>query len=300
LRTIISIVSVSTIGLLLFAGYWYSPSPVRYFLFEKFVDISSEERPLGGNRPALVHLPDNYDPSQQWPMLLSLHGYLSFPAESETYVSPIEKRNELNYIIVSPKGTLDRKNNLYWDATPDCCAGSGEPVDDVSYLRNLIYEAKERYSIDPERIFVFGISNGGYMAYKLACENEGLFRGSVVFAGLAYANEDDCKNVTPQHIVHFHGTNDKIVPIEAGNRQLSAPTETNLRRWAIINRCDPEPELIKEGWEILSNKSHKAELWEWQNCEEGSVRLIKLLGAGHIPWFSKNPILIFWPWLNGQ
>ncbi|MFW7381159.1 MAG: alpha/beta hydrolase family esterase [Oligoflexus sp.] len=298
LRAGISFVVIVILLLGSMALYWYSPGIYRYHLFNLFVDLSSNEKPLGGDRPAHVHLPEHYDPSLSWPLVLSLHGYMSFPAETEFYISPIHLRHELGYIIISPEGSVDRKKNHYWDATPDCCSDWGEPVDDVSYLKNLVFEAQKRYNVDPEKIYIFGISNGGYMAYRLACEDEGLFHGIVVFAGLSYADPNDCKNPLPRHIVHFHGTADRIVPMESRDLELSAPIDVLLQRWAKINQCETEDQLIKEKWSILRNPSHLSELWQWPDCREGSVRFIKMNKAGHIPLFQINPLRLAWPWIN--
>ena len=59
----------------------------------------------------------------------------------------------------------------YWDATRACCRWGASYVDDVAYLNALIAEAVRDYGADPEGIVIFGLSNGGFMAHRMACDS---------------------------------------------------------------------------------------------------------------------------------
>lgn len=278
-----------------FLSYWYANGIHRYKIAKMLFALTAGEAPLGASRPAAIHLPDNYSEDKKWPLVLSLHGYMSFPEESELYIEAVAKRNTHGYIIISPLGSIDRKNNHYWDAGKTCCSGDGEPVDDVSYLLDLVKEAQARYQVDDDRIYLLGISNGAYMGYRLACEDNGLFKGMLLFSGLSPKQACDAK---PRNIIHFHGTSDELVPYADLDDEYAADVETGLSYWAQYNECEQKAQLKQGSLHLLRDESIPSEHWQWNNCTHATIHLFKQIGAGHIPWFSKNPIDLAWPLLN--
>ncbi len=90
-------------------------------------------------------------------------------------------------------------------------------VDDVEFVRRLLDTIEEQYSIDPTHVFAAGHSNGGFMAYWLACElSDRIVAVGLQSGGLGLAS---CDPAQPVSLLHIHGTADTNVPIAA-----SAPT----------------------------------------------------------------------------
>lgn len=89
---------------------------------------------------------------------------------------------------------------------------------DVEYLSALAGFLQEKYNLDPEKTFVTGFSNGGFMSYTLMCQAGEVFKAAAPVAGLANAQVfRECAPGGPKPILHIHGAEDGLVPI-AGNR----------------------------------------------------------------------------------
>ncbi len=67
--------------------------------------------------------------------------------------------------------TKDSKGNEFWNATDACCNADGSTVDDSGYLSALLWDIRAQYNVDPNRVYVFGHGNGGFMAYRMACDH---------------------------------------------------------------------------------------------------------------------------------
>ena len=117
--------------------------------------------------------------------------------------------------MLYPDGTIDQIANQHWNATVECCDLFDAEVDDVGYLKSLIEEAHEIAAFD--QIFAVGHSNGGFMAYRLACEDVPRLRAIVSLAGGAHSNASDCRVPAPLSVLQIHG-----------NRGRAGP----LRRWS--------------------------------------------------------------------
>lgn len=71
--------------------------------------------------------------------------------------------------------------------------------------------------VDPDRIYVFGHSNGGFMAYWLACELSDEVTAIAVLAGSDYPTDADCQPSRPVSVLHLHGDDDELVFYEGGS-----------------------------------------------------------------------------------
>jgi len=92
-----------------------------------------------------------------------------------------------------------------------------EGVDDVGYLRALARDLVRRLQLDPTRVYVAGISNGGFMAQRLACEASDTFAGAVaVTAQLSVDLAATCRPARPIAVAWINGTGDPIVPYQGG------------------------------------------------------------------------------------
>ena len=196
---------------------------------------------IGGDRPALLVLPSGYVPQTPLPLVLSLHGYTSHYMFQDSYfgLSPLVK--SYGFALILPNGTRDENGKRFWNATDLCCGVTDSKPDDVAYLTGLVEEAAERVSVD--RVFAAGLSNGGFMSYRLACESLPGLAAIVVVAGSSFSDPTRCASAGPISILHVHGTGDDIVKIEGGsNPDLGEGTHPDARelarRWAERAGCD--------------------------------------------------------------
>lgn len=128
------------------------------------------------------------------------------------------------------------------DGRPDP-AGKRPATDDSGWLAALAKDAVKQGWADPQRLYVCGISNGGFMALRLACEHADLFAGvGTVAASGAGA---PCAEGPPIPLCFIVGTDDPIVPFNGGpikvaswsrTRGEAIPFETAWQLWRGRNR----------------------------------------------------------------
>lgn len=101
---------------------------------------------------------------------------------------------------------------------------------------------------------ISGLSNGGIMAYRLACD---LSHKVAAIAPVAAAPMlEDCRPTRPISLMIFHGTRDKSVPIEgglnpkAGPRRAFPPMADTIRSWVKRNQCSSTGRLTYQKGEV--------------------------------------------------
>ena len=132
-------------------------------------------RPAGfyqirSTRPTKVYVPARYDGQTPLPLVVVLHGYSGDAAWMENYFrfQPVAESRGL--LLCYPQGTLDAQGWRFWNATDACCDFYGAGEDDSAYLRSVIEDIARRFAVDRKRIYVTGLSNGGYMSHRMACD----------------------------------------------------------------------------------------------------------------------------------
>ena len=254
---------------------------------------------IGGQRPITVHVPSRYHEGSPAPLLVLLHGHSSDAAAVDDYfhLQPVLDERGLLYVV--PNGTTDRAGDRFWNATDACCDFYGSGVDDSGYLRDVIHQAQDRYSVDPRRIFVVGHSNGGFMAYRMACDHSDTVAAIVSVAGAMYDDARKCSATHPVSVLQVHGSGDSVVPYQGGAiNGIKVPSaRTTVRDWATFDGCTLSPAdagrfdvATDADTPSRSSPLPGAEtrvLTFHQNCKAGSeVQLWTVEGAGHAPSFA--------------
>ncbi|MBZ0296346.1 MAG: poly(3-hydroxybutyrate) depolymerase [Anaerolineae bacterium] len=223
----------------------------------------------GRERRYLLYIPANYDPSQPAPLVLSLHGFSSNPTQQVDYSQWNPVADEHGFIVVYPQGT---GVPLRWNSGLNI---AGEAVDDVAFINALIDRLSESLCIDANRIYSTGLSNGGGMSNRLACELSDRIAAIGGVAG-AYTLPTDCNPSRPVPVIAFHGTEDRIVPYNVdGEGSLNLPKITQWAAdWAARNQCDSEPETLPAVGDVSGI--------EYTHCaDDASVILYTIEGGGH-------------------
>ncbi|MEA3446339.1 MAG: T9SS type A sorting domain-containing protein, partial [Bacteroidota bacterium] len=104
-------------------------------------------------------------------------------------------------------------------------------------------------SIDTSRIFVTGMSNGGFMAYRIACE---LSHRIAAIAPVAATMSFDCLPVNPVSIIHFHSYLDENIPYDGGigngvSDHYNPPLDSVFDVWAGFNSCSVFADTVYNG-----------------------------------------------------
>ncbi|WP_295457477.1 PHB depolymerase family esterase [uncultured Thiodictyon sp.] len=167
----------------------------------------------GLTRWYLVHVPRIYRATVPAPMVLAFHGGggdMNHMAKDQ-YYGLISKSEATGYIMVFPNGfsRLGSGKFATWNAG-SCCAGARDRnVDDVGFVRAMIGNLTAQLNIDRNRIYATGMTNGGMMAYRLACEMADTFQAIAAVAGTD--NTMHCAPKVPVSILHIHARNDDHV-----------------------------------------------------------------------------------------
>jgi hypothetical protein len=190
------------------------------------------EKKLGRSKDYLraVNIPDNYDenPHQRWPLLLFLHG---------TY----ECGEDLTKLHdQGPLGAINRGHSLPFVVVSPLCP-KGQSWNPEKLIR-LIDQIEAAYRIDPARIYVTGLSMGGFSTFDLAaCYPERFAAAAPLSAG---ENPDIVDRLKTVPLWIFHGAEDKIVSprssIEIARRLEKLGSEVKLTIY---------PGVGHEGWD---------------------------------------------------
>jgi polyhydroxybutyrate depolymerase len=205
----------------------------------------------GRTRTYLVHVPPRYDGKARLPLVFVLHGGGQSPESAERMSGMSAKADKEDFIAVYPSGTGRISSMPTWNSGNCCGYAMLNNVDDVGFLRALIGKLEQDYSIDPKRIFVTGISNGGMMCYRAACN---LADEIAAIAPVEGAQNLDCRPSGPVSVIVFHGTADRLVPFEGGTtRYQLGPRLTDnsvanaVAFWVKHDGCAPAPKHEEAG-----------------------------------------------------
>lgn len=198
-------------------------------------DAGTATNPLVEARPYAVRFPAGYDPEVASPVLLSLHGFTLDGATTMSQARLAALADTRGYILAYPDGTPDSMGRRFWNATNGCCNVEGIEVDDVAYLTAVLDDLERRFRVDPRRVFVFGFSNGGFMAHRFACEHGDRLAAIVSLGGVSWLDPSDCPAGHAVNVLQIHSDADEVIPY-TGNAYLPSAAAT-VAMWMEKNGC---------------------------------------------------------------
>ncbi len=227
----------------------------------------------GVYRTFILHLPEGYNENIEYPVVLNLHGLGSNAFEQQLYSQFDAIADEEGFIVLY----VDAINNS-WDLFGNT---------DVTFLSNLIDTIRENYSTN-NCLFSMGMSQGGFLSYKLACElPQNLTAMAIVTGNMLEAWQITCSVPEGMPVMHFHGTADQVVNYN-GSFGIS-PVEETVQWWAMENNCNVAP-AITELPDINLNDGSSVEEYKYSGCMPGTeVILYKVTNGGHT-WPGAFPI----------
>ncbi len=169
----------------------------------------------GRTRDYLLHVPPAFDATQPVALVMVFHGGGGRAQNAVRMTNFNELADEQGFIVVYPNGTGRLEEQvLTWNGGGCCGRAMLENVDDVGFARAILADLQTVAAIDAKRVYATGMSNGGIMAYRLACEAADVFAAIAPVAGTL--NFSPC--TPPEHvaIIHFHGTDDQHVLYNGG------------------------------------------------------------------------------------
>lgn len=203
-----------------------TPGPIE----EKHGDHRESARIKDADRKYTVHVPPSYNDQTPMPLVIALHGH----AQTGEIIAKNTKLNELSdkegFIAVYPDARIWAGEEAWraWD-TDNGLLPPGEDADDVSFLRTIIEKTEQDYKIDPKRIYLAGLSNGGMMSFRAAGDLSDKIAAIAVVSGAMGGSEP-----APEHqisVLNIHGTADRIVPYNGLKNVPSSLTSIGLPKF---------------------------------------------------------------------
>jgi polyhydroxybutyrate depolymerase len=241
----------------------------------------------GNYRKYLVHLPTNYTSNEEIPLVIAMHGGFGNAYNMQSMSQLSDKADQEDFIVVYPEGVEGGIINASsWNAGWCCGFSSNTNVDDVGFIDVLIDTLSAKLAIDVSRIYATGMSNGGFMAYRLACElSHKIAAIAPVSASMAMEN---CNPSRPVPVISFHSFLDSNVPYDGGqgdgvSNHYNSPQDSVMNAWGLMNNCQNTQDTL------MSNNDYT--LIEWSECEcKTKVNYYITEDGGH-SWHGGNSTL---------
>lgn len=252
--------------------------------------LSAQTIDLGrGELPVTV--PDGYEDGSPAPLVVLLHGYSSSGANHDSYMGFSEIADRYGFLLVAPDGAVEASENQFhfWNATEACCNFFDAEVDDSAYIASIIEEMKSEYSVDADRVYLVGHSNGGFMSFRMAYEHSDTIAAIVSLAG---ANHLEQRDPPPNgvHILQIHGSADSVIEYGGGEIQENRypGAVATVQRWASYNDCsmDGVGRELRDLDASLPGHESGTYLFEAGCRSGGSAELWTIPAGAHSPIFS--------------
>ena len=163
-----------------YLGDWAPGDYQSNFSGGNYLTISGVTGQMGNDRQYAVHVPTGYSKNTAVPALFCLHGLAQNPVMFclDTGVAWPTKADQEGFVVIMPNGYMNS-----WNAGTCCGGAASAGLDDVSLMRAIFAEVGKHVNIDLRRVYATGLSNGGYMSYRLASEASDLFVAVAPSAG---------------------------------------------------------------------------------------------------------------------
>ena len=233
------------------------------------------------HRNYMVYLPKNYNGTINFPIVIYLHCYGWTAQQGMNYTKLHQVADSSDFLVVYPSAINNWNSgigdNPNWP-TPN--------VDDVGFINAMIDTLSNHYSIDLERIYACGYSNGGFMSYKLACQLSHRIAAIASVGGVISTNTSaNCNPFRTMPVLQIHGTGDPWVPIKGATGWHSV--DQTLSYWTNFNNCAKADTIILQ--DLDPTDGCTVEKISYANCNNKIIVIYyKVINGGHT-WPGAGP-----------
>jgi polyhydroxybutyrate depolymerase len=237
----------------------------------------------GRERIYYVHTPTGYTPAKSWPLVFIIHGRFGTGPGMQRIAHFDDFADREGILAVYPDGI----RRSWADGRGDSPAES-EGVDDVAFFAALLDKLEATYSIDPARVYASGVSNGGFMSFRLACDpalSARIAAIAPVAASFSMRQSQRCQPSRPVPVIQVNGTDDPLVPYKGGEvshrRGDVVPSATgSAKDWARLDGCAADPARDSLPPRTTDGLETRREIYS--GCRDHSeVALYSIIGGGH-------------------
>lgn len=252
-------------------------------------------------REYILYIPSSYAKSKPTPLVINFHGFGDSAADYAKTIGKFYNFNSLadtsNFIVAYPQAVMREKEGVYWDPGDN---GSENIYDnDVYFTELLITEISKDYNVDLSRVYAIGYSNGGMMAYGLACNSGDHIAAVGIMSGIML--KGSCDESARTSVIHFHGSQDDVLPLEGDDESQSVSDVIGF--WLDHNNILPSS--------LVMTKLNNGDVLRYEYDSENKKSSVVLYvinreynkPGGHV-WFSGDidgisPNQILWEFLSG-
>jgi polyhydroxybutyrate depolymerase len=209
--------------------------------------------PIDGRVPVVVHVGAKAKPGA--PLVLALPGAGQTAGDFAAYTGYSALADREGFSVAYPTATGKRP---FWNMSGTV---AGKP-DDVAYLRRVIAAALAATCADPDRVGVTGVSNGGGMSARLACDAADVIAAAAPVAG-GYGTLPACHPSRPVPILEVHGVIDQVVPYDGKGPSAAGAVSTFLAQWRRLDGCTGAARRTTPGAQVVQLR--------WDSCSGGTV-----------------------------
>jgi polyhydroxybutyrate depolymerase len=248
----------------------------------------------GLERSYILRVPGSYIATGDYALVLVLHGGGGSAASIEETTGFTDLSRSEDFIVVYPNGTgRFPRRLLTWNSGYIEVWASEKGVDDSGFLTALVERLSELYSIDPDRVFITGISNGAMMAYRAAAEHPDVFAavGAVAgsIGGRASAESEEWmipEPSSPVSAVIFHGLLDTHVLYDGGETEtwlgaqqgrIDLSVADAVEFFVEADWCDPVPSVETLGEGTVTRET-------WSGGDGGTEVVLYTVSDGGHSW----------------
>ncbi|HEY6558036.1 MAG TPA: PHB depolymerase family esterase [Polyangiaceae bacterium] len=210
---------------------------------QTYLELAGIAGNQGVTRQYKVHVPPSYNPQVPMPVVFCFHGLSQNAVMFCVNGAGLHtKADAANFILVMPNGNANR-----WNAG-GCCAGT-PALDEVAFVRAIFRELGTHLNVNLDRVYATGLSNGGFMSYRLGCEAADIFAAVAPGAGGLLSNQIGwgnaasdfavCNPSEPVSVLDLHGTADGIVPFSLQAQSLNLMAQENGCGTTTARAADP-------------------------------------------------------------
>lgn len=260
---------------------------------QSYLTLQGVKGQNGAVRGYKVHVPASYQKDVATPLVFALHGLGQNAVMFNGSIGAnwIAKSDQAGFILVMPNGNVQNSDGSWatigsWNAG-ECCGSSAQGgLDDVELIRAIAKEVDSHLNVDLKRVYASGLSNGGFLSFRLACEAADLITaiapgsgaiGDPNIAPLGQGNHNftSCNPSRAVPVLAFHGTADPLVSYDY--------MKPSLDRFAQANGC----QLTTTAAATPATKGDTSCV-TYQGCPAGiEVTGCTVAGGGHC-WFGSS------------
>ena len=275
---------------LLLIGFLFSFSSNLFSqVFDGFQTINHNQI----DRRFYLYVPNNYTANVPIPILFNFHGGGGDPISYMSYTSDMRGLAEANnFILIYPEAITDPgTGSISWIDK----ATNGAPRDETLFIESIINSVSSNYSVDLDRIYACGYSEGGIFSYELACRLNNYIAGIASVSGSMLSESERSNlgfsNCSPQHptaIMLIPGTSDSNAHslyqgccLDWGLDSYYLSVDQITDYWTNYNTTDNNP-LVSDVSNTNTSDGSTVQRKIWSNGEGGvEVQELKVIGGEH-------------------